>query len=587
MVAPQIQKLFTASAWTLLVYDYALTFETEVATIWAASPWPLGRFGTPLFYLSRYFPLIDEAMLVYTGRSTDSARTCEGLYHTATCQIRDDSHTCTALGEVYLGQQTRVCNPPAAPEDAAKPCKISYSPTEVALTLAVVAGAIGYGYYTRTQAHTAAAAGASSSTSASTTTGGKKGKGKKKSTAEAKASEAPAPAGVVPFPAVIPGGFNDDSAAEDSAAASDAKKPSSKAKKGKKSAGKGTAKAAAAAEDGVSTPTPRTAPAGPVAIHPSLVAPAAQQQVDSSSEGPASTSKKSKKKSKAKSAAAKEKEKEVESSVVGLEFSTASIEPDTDGSWTRVEPRKAATSKSTTTSASASAPGSAGLSVPGDSTPTGTSGDSSPVRETFSRGGGGAGEKKKTLAEKKASKNRKTGVEDLLETPDYPTLARVMRIKPRPDEKPISGYSWGDYEDVAVPGTSVTDAGNHADREDGGTGSADGEEDEGGWGVVQSRKPKKQGERSSTPSQTSASASLSSSTELTKKQRQNQKKKEAEKAAKAALQSELQGAKAQHDRELLKIRMAEQAKERERAKGKVVGGGMQARVDEGGRLIWE
>ncbi|KAF6759558.1 hypothetical protein DFP72DRAFT_1043187 [Ephemerocybe angulata] len=459
----------------------------------------------------------------------------------------------------------------------------AYSPTEVALTLAVVAGAIGYGYYTRTQAHTAAAA-ASSSTSSSTsttTTGGKKGKGKKKSVlAEAKASEAPAPAGVVPFPAVIPGGFNDDSPAEDSAAAASDAKKSSKAKKAKKSTSAGK-KAAVATEDGVSTPTPRTVPA--VAIHPSLVAPAAQPQVDSSSEGPASTSKKSKKKKSSAAKKDKEREKAVESSVVGLEFSTASIEPDTDGSWTRVEPRKAATSKSAT---SVSAGGSAGLSVPGDSTPTGTSGDSSPVRETFSRGGGGEGEKKKTLAEKKASKNRKTGVEDLLETPDYPTLARVMRIKPRPDEKPISGYSWGDYEDVAVPGTSVTDAGNHADREDGGTGSADGEEDEGGWGVVQSRKPKKQGEqRSSTPSQTqtSASASLSSSTELTKKQRQNQKKKEAEKAAKAALQSELQGAKAQHDRELLKIRMAEQAKERERAKGKVVGGGMQARVDEGGR----
>ncbi|KAF6759559.1 hypothetical protein DFP72DRAFT_885418 [Ephemerocybe angulata] len=96
MVATQIQKLFTASAWTLLVYDYALTFETEVATIWTASPWPLGRFGTPLFYLSRYFPLIDEAMLVYTGRSTDSARTCEGLYHTATSIVY--LHTCALWG---------------------------------------------------------------------------------------------------------------------------------------------------------------------------------------------------------------------------------------------------------------------------------------------------------------------------------------------------------------------------------------------------------------------------------------------------------------------------------------------------------
>jgi hypothetical protein len=56
----------------------------------------------------------------------------------------------------------------------------------------------------------------------------------------------------------------------------------------------------------------------------------------------------------------------------------------------------------------------------------------------------------------------------LLETPDYPTLSRVMRIAPPPGEKPVEGYSWGDYEDVS--------------------GDAEKEESEGEWGVVKSKK---------------------------------------------------------------------------------------------------
>jgi hypothetical protein len=49
-----------------------------------------------------------------------------------------------------------------------------------------------------------------------------------------------------------------------------------------------------------------------------------------------------------------------------------------------------------------------------------------------------------------------------------------MRIQPRPDEKPASGFSWGDYEDVES-----------SDAVGGGT-DADAEDD--GWGVVQSRR---------------------------------------------------------------------------------------------------
>jgi hypothetical protein len=61
----------------------------------------------------------------------------------------------------------------------------------------------------------------------------------------------------------------------------------------------------------------------------------------------------------------------------------------------------------------------------------------------------------------------------MLETPDYPTLARVIRVQPLPDEKPASGFSWGDYEDVRL-------------TTDGGENDADGEDD--GWGVVKTRR---------------------------------------------------------------------------------------------------
>jgi hypothetical protein len=61
----------------------------------------------------------------------------------------------------------------------------------------------------------------------------------------------------------------------------------------------------------------------------------------------------------------------------------------------------------------------------------------------------------------------------MLETPDYPTLARVIRVQPLPEEKPASGFSWGDYEDVRV-------------TTDGGENDADGEDD--GWGVVKTKR---------------------------------------------------------------------------------------------------
>lgn len=58
----------------------------------------------------------------------------------------------------------------------------------------------------------------------------------------------------------------------------------------------------------------------------------------------------------------------------------------------------------------------------------------------------------------------------MLEVPDQPSVARVLRVQPTPGEKPAPGFSWADYEDVQV-----------AAAED-----ADGEDDS-GWGVVKSR----------------------------------------------------------------------------------------------------
>lgn len=55
----------------------------------------------------------------------------------------------------------------------------------------------------------------------------------------------------------------------------------------------------------------------------------------------------------------------------------------------------------------------------------------------------------------------------MLEVSDYPNLARVIRVQPLPNEKPATGFSWGDYEDV----------GEH---------DADGEDD--GWGVVTNKR---------------------------------------------------------------------------------------------------
>jgi hypothetical protein len=61
----------------------------------------------------------------------------------------------------------------------------------------------------------------------------------------------------------------------------------------------------------------------------------------------------------------------------------------------------------------------------------------------------------------------------MLERPDYPGLARVMRVHPRADEAPAPGFSWKDYEDVNDGIGTLND---------GEGGDGDGE-----WGIVRGK----------------------------------------------------------------------------------------------------
>ncbi|KAF9444086.1 hypothetical protein P691DRAFT_807902, partial [Macrolepiota fuliginosa MF-IS2] len=137
--------------------------------------------------------------------------------------------------------------------------------------------------------------------------------------------------------------------------------------------------------------------------------------------------------------------------------------------------------------------------------------------------------------------------------PEHPTLSRVMRIQPLPNEKPAPGFSWGDYEDVH---------------------DADGEDD--GWGVVKTK-------RQTRPKHELPLAEKAPEA-LTKKQRQNLKKRETQKAEKTAAEAERLAALAQHKRQLGRIHMIEQSQSGKKGK---TSGGMKPVVDERGKLVWE
>jgi len=128
----------------------------------------------------------------------------------------------------------------------------------------------------------------------------------------------------------------------------------------------------------------------------------------------------------------------------------------------------------------------------------------------------------RTLAEKLVPKPRKTAVDDMLETPNYPAISRVMRVQPRPDEKPASGLSWGDYEDISVDHERTSSGGAAGDSENDDDRDGDGEGDNNdGWGIVKSRGRTKPNQSSSSQFQSGSRQKPSSSTssELTIRQR--------------------------------------------------------------------
>lgn len=214
-----------------------------------------------------------------------------------------------------------------------------------------------------------------------------------------------------------------------------------------------------------------------------------------------------------------------------------------DGPWTRVETRHRNTPNATASVGTEDAHPHRSLnaSTSDAGITTSVTGTSTPATEDEVQSLA-VSENRRTLAEKLVPKARKTGVEDLLETPDVPTLARVMRIQPRPDERPPAGFSWADYEDVDESRMTADDA--------------DGE-DEGGW-VVQGGKSRTGVSR--TPSTSTPSSSFHAPETLTKKQRQNAAKREAQKTQKEDAEAERQAALAKHKRDLERARMAEQAR---------------------------
>jgi len=149
---------------------------------------------------------------------------------------------------------------------------------------------------------------------------------------------------------------------------------------------------------------------------------------------------------------------------------------------------------------------------------------------------------------------------------DDPTPARVLRVQPRADETPVPGFSWDDYGDV-VEARVVNDAD---------------EEGEGEWDVVRSRHRTRP--QPATSASTVSSAAPAAPEPMTKKQRQNARKRELAKATKAESEAaRLQGL-ARHQGELERLRIMEQSRQ---GGGKQPSGGMQATVDEHGKLVWE
>lgn len=241
---------------------------------------------------------------------------------------------------------------------------------------------------------------------------------------------------------------------------------------------------------------------------------------------------------------------------------------DTDSSWTRIDTRQAARGAKTATGSDNQI-----LAITTDMTSSDvgpSTGDSAIAEctdedESVSLDAGTPGDKRRTLAERILPKPRKTAVDDMLERPDYPGLARVMRVQPRADEAPAPGFSWKDYEDV--------------DDSNGILNDADGEGD-GKWGIVKGKGRSKVSRPSTTPSQPVQQVPEAP----TKKQRQNARRNKMLKDAKADAEVERQAKLAERRRALEREQIINQSRH---GGGKQTSGGMQATVDSRGKLVWD
>ncbi|TFK32138.1 hypothetical protein BDQ12DRAFT_692938 [Crucibulum laeve] len=421
----------------------------------------------------------------------------------------------------------------------------SYISSEVAFTAVVLVGAIGLGYHQISQNPKQKGSASSAGTASAATKKGKKKKAKQSdtlsdsTTPSATVTSKAAEAHVVPFPEVIPGQFDATATAPEPGHDT----PPTKPKKAKKKKGKAATESSAGG-----------------------VLSSSVDYQSESSVGPSKPSK-SKRTQSQRSQPQPPPSSNVTKPPKSLQQSTTSI--DTDGSWTRVEPRRRGASA--VEGGGQSGPSADFTTTSDAGITTSVTGNSSPVAErtedeSSQSNTRDSGENRRTLAEKLLPKPRKTGVDDMLETPDYPELSRVMRVQPHPDEKPASGFSWGDYEDVRVG--------------DGGGNDADKEDD--GWGVVKSKRSKL--DRSS-PS-ASQVHNQKAPEALTKRQRQNANKREEQKAAKAAAEAERLALLAKHKRELERTKIAEQYASKGGGKS-AASGGMKATVDERGKLVWE
>ncbi|KAG5719198.1 hypothetical protein E4T56_gene11766 [Termitomyces sp. T112] len=413
---------------------------------------------------------------------------------------------------------------------------------EAAIAVAVVAGAVGVGY------SQFGPSGATSSSSTGTEASGKKGKKKKRSSARTSpvpepsepSSTSPAPI-VVPFPTVIPGGLDDSTTPELEALSFDAPK-STKSKRKKK-----TKLASSATSKRPDSARPSQTESSNAKASRSTPSTYNDTKIEGKRTTPPSTSATS--------------SPEFTNRQLGKAQSSISV--DTDSSWTRVGSRRIKSGRSVdiNTNSTSEADPATGTSSP-VAKPTDIDADVDEDDHFYTRSSNS--EQRRPLAERMLPKPRKTGVESMLETPDNPTLVRVMRVKPQADEQPALGFSWGDYEDA-----------HDAD--------VDGEDDNAGWDVVKSR-------RSRTIRPSTSEHSLSQSQQkkapetLTKRQRQNAARREAQKTVKEEAEHERRATLARHQRELENERMKEQAKGRG---AKKVSGGMKAVVSESGKLVWE